>query len=183
MSLRDRSSRGSAERPVAVDADRLEGGRCARARRARPRLAVHHGRDLGGRERHAGPLEHLAGGLRVGPAGELGREVGDRGLVGLDRAEARKVDAPRGRPVGRRVGRPDQLVGGAGVTPLLLRGRSLSSWGREAGEGERDASMSARIAASTSGASPRRPARRPAGPPARRPARACRSRRAVRPRS
>ena len=43
-------------------------------------------------------------GLRVGPAEQLGREVGERRLVGLDGAVARQVDAARGRPVGGRLG-------------------------------------------------------------------------------
>ena len=56
-------------------------------------LAVADGGDLRRRQRVRGPLEHLGDGRRVRAPRQLGREVRERRLVGLDRAEAGEVDA------------------------------------------------------------------------------------------
>ena len=58
MNLKDRAVRRATS---TVDADRLERAPTRELAADVGELAVHHRRDLGGGERHAGPLEHLVG--------------------------------------------------------------------------------------------------------------------------
>jgi hypothetical protein len=81
-------------------------------------------RDLGGRQRLAGPAQHLGSVLGVGATGELGGEVRDRHLVGSRRLESRD---------GRRSAVMDEFPGRAGVAVAALAGR----FGRELA-GKRD---------------------------------------------
>ena len=118
---------GSGGRPVAVDADRLEARASAPARRgrrpARGPSPPRPRRSRAARRPTRAPRPASSG---SGAAGELGREVGDRGLVGLDRPEAGQVDAASRSASPRAARSPrSELVGRARVAALLVRAAEL----------------------------------------------------------
>ena len=100
-------------------------------------------RDLGRGQRLARPRQQLRDRLRLRAARELGREVRDRRLVGLDRVEA--GHATRRAAVGA-----GELVARRRVAALLARAAELVVERAGGGRGARAAATSAGSAASTS---------------------------------
>ena len=150
MNLKDRvSSATSSRRRRPARSARRAPARRAR-RRARGRITAATSAVASGTPAHSSTSR---GRLGVGPPRQLGREVGDRRLVGLDRAEAGQVDAPRGRPVRRRVAcrAAARRTGTCSGAPPPARRACSPARARPARASARRA-MSARSASSTSGA-------------------------------